>query len=119
MGDELIVNRRILSPPSVVVSPLVRSFASSTWLSCSCMDSERRPPRYPNRVRPVASRKASLTFAAGEYAKDNLSCTDCRNRENGPKPGKKAKNVGDADTPVCTRFDWLTHAPLVSVVFTR
>src|SRR5881227_3733705 len=105
MGDELRVSSRIFSPPSGAVSAFEWSLASSVWLNWNCIVSCFSPPRYPERVRPVAVRNSSLTVDAGAYANENLGCIDWRSRENGPKPGKNAKKVGDAEMPVCTRFD--------------
>src|SRR3990170_628898 len=42
-----------------------------------------------------------------------------RNLETAPKPGNKAKSVGDALRPARNRFDWCTKRPPLSSVRTQ
>src|SRR6185437_1802216 len=87
-----------------------------------------KPPRYVARVLLSAWRKASLTFAAGEYVKVMRGEIECRMRVNGPNPGKNPNNVGELESPYWSVFDcvtnwpplnWLrTQKPLVGSAFT-
>src|ERR1700682_1600635 len=106
-SDEKFIDRILIFLGSaVLVVSVVFILASRTCDKPRLIWFRARAPRNLWRLLFVARRNSVLRLPVGAYENEMTGVMECRNRVTGPKPGKSANNVGEAERLMVGRFDW-------------